>query len=277
MASTLDKSRITAAIWTWGTDNRGQMETASKEVTEIGYKSFESVKAAIYAFDLDLAGYKEVLDRYGIRPASFYFHFPAAGEDDKIFGNLEKELEFVAALGVERLCLQATGGRPEKMGPDEMKYELDLVNKFARRTKEYGITTNVHNHHNTWVMYEDEIDNIMLNTDPAIVSFAPDTAHLVAGNCDPVAVIKKYADRVNFIHLKDIKGTEAESAGMANAGVEVYSNFCELGQGIVDFRKVFDILKSVNYEGPLCEELDRAPVTNALSAKNNYEFIVNNY
>jgi inosose dehydratase len=90
-------------------------------------------------------------------------------------------------------------------------------------------------------------------------------------------VIKRYADRVNFIHLKDIKNANVESAGKASAGMEVYANFCELGQGCVDFRQVFDILKSVNYDGPLCEELDRAPVSNAESAKSNFKFILENY
>jgi sugar phosphate isomerase/epimerase len=59
--------------------------------------------------------------------------------------------------------------------------------------------------------------------------------------------------------------------------MEVYTNFCELGKGLVDFRKVFDILKSVNYSGPLCEELDRAPIGNKESAKNNYDYILANY
>ena len=273
----MDKSRITAAIWTWGTDNREQMELASKEVTEIGYKSFESVKAAIYAFDMDLAAYKEVLEKYDINPVSFYFHLPAAGKEDEVFSNLDNELDFIAKLGVTRLCLQGTWGRPDVMDEANLNFELELVEKFAIRTKTFGITTNVHNHHNTWIMYENEVDFIFNNLGNDIVSFAPDTAHLIAGNCDPIAVIEKYLDRVNFIHLKDIKGTEVESAGIANAGMEVYSNFCELGQGIVDFRKVFDLLKSVNYDGPLCEELDMAPVSNALSAKNNYDFIVKNY
>ena len=273
----MDKSRITAAIWPWGTQTREQMETASKEVTEIGYKSFESVKAAIYAFDMDLNAYKDVLTRYGLNPVSFYFHLPAQGEEDNVFSTLDKELEFIAALGVKRLCLQGTSGRPDVMDDSKKNFEVSLVEKFAKRTKDFGITTNVHNHHNTWIMYEDEIDFIFQNLSPDIVSFAPDTAHLVAGNCDPVRIIEKYLKRVNFIHLKDIKGTEAESAGMASAGMEVYSNFCDLGDGIVNFRKVFDLLKSVNYEGPLCEELDQAPISNAVSAKNNYEYILNNY
>jgi len=37
------------------------------------------------------------------------------------------------------------------------------------------------------------------------------------------------------------------------------------------------MLKSIGYEGPLCEELDRAPVSNAESARNNYNYIINNY
>jgi len=273
----LDKTRITAAIWPWGTQNREQMEQAAKEVTEIGYRSFESVKAAIYAYDLDLKPYREVLKKYDLKPASFYFHLPAYGEEDSVFSTLDKELEFIAALGVTRICLQATRVHPGKLDKSQLEFELKTVEKFARKTKSFGITSNLHNHHNTWVMYENEIDNILQNLGPEIISFAPDTAHLVAGLCDPVKVIEKYKDRVNFTHLKDIKSAVVDSQGLAAAGMEVYGNFRELGQGTVNFRKIFDILKSVNYEGPLCEELDRAPVSNRESAKNNYDYIVANY
>ena len=273
----LDKSRITAAIWPWGTEKREQMEQAAKDVTSIGYSSFESVKAAIYAYDLDLKAYKEVLDRYRLKPVSFYFHLPAFGQEDKLFSTLDKELEFIAALGVKRICLQGTGSHPGKLDKSQLDHELKIVEQFAIKTKSFGITSNLHNHYNTWVMYESEIDNILQNLPSDLISFAPDTAHLVAGFCDPVKVIRKYAERVNFTHLKDIANAAVESEGTAAAGMEVYRNFRELGKGNVDFRKIFDILKSVNYEGPLCEELDRAPVSNRDSALNNYNYIVNNY
>lgn len=273
----MDMNRITAAIWPWGTETREQMELAAKEITEIGYKSFESVKAAIYAYDLNLKDYRAVLDKYDLKPASFYFHLPALEASETIFDNLDRELEFVANLGVKRICLQATWGRPEIMDASNLAFELDLVGRFAERTKSFGITSNIHPHHNTWAMYETEIDHILQNLSADIISFAPDTAHMVAGNCDPVKVIKRYVDRVNFIHLKDIKSAEVESKGLASAGMEVYANFCELGQGNVDFRQVFDILKAANYDGPLCEELDSAPVSNAASAKNNFDYLVKNY
>jgi inosose dehydratase len=253
------------------------MEQAAREITEIGYASFESVKQAIYAYNLNLAAYKAVLEKYSLKADSFYFHLPAMGEEGKFFKTLDRELEFVAALGVKRICLQGSWGRPDVMDKTNMAAEASLIERFAKKTKSFGITTNIHNHHNTWVMYEDEIDYVLGNVDPAVLSFAPDTAHLVAGNCDPVEIIHKYAERVNFTHLKDIKSAEVKSEGVASAGVEVYSNFCELGQGCVDFRQVFDILKKAGYDGPLCEELDKAPVSNYESAKNNYAFILKNY
>ena len=275
----LDKTRVTAAIWTWGTDTREQMELAAADVTQIGYRSFESVKAAIYAYDLDLEAYREVLTKYGINPVSFYFHLPVDGEEDSIFATLDKELEFIAALGVDRICLQATGGHPGygNMSESMLEKELNIIDKFARRTKSYGITSNLHNHHNTWVMYENEITNILDNLGSDIISFAPDTAHLVAGLCDPVEIIRKYVDRVNFIHLKDTATAYLNSEGIASSGMQIYSNFCELGQGIVDFRSIFDILKSAGYDGPLCEEIDIPPVGNKESALNNYNYIIENY
>ena len=275
----MDASRITAAIWPWGTNTREEMELAAKEVSEIGYKSFESVKAAIYAFDLDLNAYRDVLNRYDLKPVSFYFHIPRheAELEENFFSNIDKELEFIAELGVKRVCLQGSSGRPEEMNEECLEFELAMVKKFADKAKEFDIMANVHPHVNTWIMYKPEIDNILRNLDCKTVQFAPDTAHLTAADCDPVAVVKEYVDRVNFTHFKDIKGLSADSDGWASAGMEVYSNFCELGTGIVDFRSIFDLLKAANYDGPLCEELDRAPVTNAQSARNNYNFLLNNY
>ena len=272
----MDKSRITAAIWPWGTETREQMEVAAKEITEIGYTSFESVKQAMYAFDLDLKAYKEVLDRYGLTAQSFYFHLLDKEKEKDIFANLENELEFIAGLGVKRICLQGTGGRPEVMDEGSMAYELDIIGRFAEKTKSFGITSNLHPHRNTWVMYRPEVDNILQNLGPDIISFAPDTAHLVVGKMDPYEVIETYIDRVNFTHFKDIGYLQEGSEGFT-AGVEVFSDFVELGTGFVDFPKIFKLLIDHGYDGPLCEELDRPRVSNYVSAKANYEYLLKNY
>jgi len=56
---------------------------------------------------------------------------------------------------------------------------------------------------------------------------------VVLGGGDPVAIVKKYANRIKYIHLKDVTGS-----GM----------FCPLGQGKIDFPSIINILgKNVLY------------------------------
>jgi inosose dehydratase len=60
------------------------------------------------------------------------------------------------------------------------------------------------------------------------ICLCPDTGHVVLGGGDPVAIVKKYTDRIKYIHLKDVT-----KAGM----------FCPLGEGGIDFPSIVDILK----------------------------------
>ena len=270
----MKKSQITYAIWPWGTKTREEAAQAAKDVTAIGYTAFESVKAAAYAFDLDAKAYKEFLDSYGLKPVSFYFHLPTVEDPDDFFGNLEAELQFIKDMGVKLITLQGTRGRPEVADEAAKKIDLDRMVRFATMAKKYGITTNVHPHVNTYFMFEDEIDYVMQNSDPSLLSLAPDTAHIAAAGADPVAVIRKYADRVKFIHLKDYKlGDDVTSSGWVDSGVPIMTCFHPLGKGTVNFAEILKILDAVNYDGPLCIELDKAPVSNVESAKDNYDYL----
>ena len=270
----MKKSQITYAIWPWGTQTREQAVEAARDVTSIGYRSFESVKSAMYAYDLNYKEYKSMLDSYGLKAVSFYFHIPDRGEEEKLFDNLDKELEFAKAMGVDIVTLQGMHGRPEVMDEAARRANLDCMIKFAEVAKKHGIKTNVHPHVNTYFMFEDEIDYVMENTDPELIYFAPDTAHISAAGADPVKVIRKYAERVRFIHLKDYKlGDDVTDSGWVDSGVPIMTCFHALGDGTIDFPEIFRILDSVNYTGPLCIELDKPPVSNIESAKQNLEYI----
>lgn len=54
----MKKSQLTYAVWPWGTKTREQAIEAARDITEIGFTAFESVKAAMYAFDLNVEEYK---------------------------------------------------------------------------------------------------------------------------------------------------------------------------------------------------------------------------
>ena len=270
----MKKSQITYAIWPWGTKSREQAVEAARDIASIGYKSFESVKDTMYAYDLNYEEYKAMLDSYGLKAVSFYFFIPNIGEEEKLFCNLEQELAFAAAMGVNIVTLQGTRGRPEVMDEAAKRANLDCMIKFAKIAKKFGIKTNVHPHVNTYFMFEDEIDYVMENSDPELLYLAPDTAQIAAAGADPVKVIRKYADRVRFIHLKDYKlNDDVKTSCWVDSGVPIVTCFHALGDGTIDFPEIFKILDSVNYTGPLCIELDKPPVSNIESAKQNLEYI----
>ena len=270
----MKKSQLSYAIWPWGTSTKEQAELAAKEITEIGYKSFESVKAAAYAYDLNVAEYKAMLDSYGLTADSFYFHLPAAGNEESLFETLEKELDFVAKLGVTKATLQGTGGRPEVADEASKEYGLNNMIRFAKIAKEFGIDTNVHPHVNTYFMFEDEIDYVMNNSDKDLIYFAPDTAHITAAGGDAVEIIRRYADRVNFTHLKDYTlGDAITTDGWVDSDVPIMACFHGIGDGAINFAEILNILDGVNYTGPLCIELDKAPISNADSAKKSYDYL----
>lgn len=272
----MNDAKLTCAIWPWGLATKDQMIQALKDVSEIGYTTFESVKAAINVFNGNAHEFKSIVEEYGVKPVSFYFHF--TGDDREDVDDLQNKLDFLVKLDIHRISLQATGIDGRKPTEEELVKVLKTIEKIGKITKEYDIVPCVHPHHNTMVMYEDEIDFIMQNTDPEYVAFAPDTAHLTVGLCDAAEVMERYANRIKFTHLKDYNvGDSVGSKGIGREGVEVYQNFRELGEGSIDFKRVFKVLRDVNYDGYLCTELDISRFSNKISAEMNYKYVLENF
>jgi len=270
----MGKAKFAYTVWQWGTDNKEQFIQALKDITEAGYEYFESVKAAIDVFDGDAASFMALCREYGVKPNGFYFHLNGDWAND--VEDVRKKLPFMASCGIHRMNVQATYVKGRPATQEELDYDLKVIRAIAEMAKSCEIIPCLHPHYNTTVMYENEIDFIMQNTDPGLVAFGPDTAHLTAGKCDPVKVIGKYADRVKFVHLKDITNNSADAAGK-QSGVEVYTNFRELGEGIVDFPSIFKILDHTGYDGFLTAELDSSRFSNKESAIMTMKYLKANY
>ena len=269
----MGKMKIGYAIWPWGLKEKEQMVQALKDIKEIGYTRFESVRNAIDVFNLDAKAYKTVTDEYGVYPVSFYFH--QTGDDNADVDEVKRKIEFMKNNNVHRMSVQAgPRGKDGLVTETDLKKVLKTCERIAEITKDYDIIPCIHPHNNTTIMYEKEIDFIMQNTDPELIAFGPDTAHLVVGGCDPVEIFRRYAARIKFVHLKDImKNTPLNGADPGNRGFEVYSSFLELGKGTVDLHGVIEVLTGVKYDGYIIAELDESRLSNKESAQINMEYL----
>lgn len=264
--------QLAYAIWSWGLESPDQMITGMKDIKEAGYRYFESVCSAIDLFRDDVKGFQKICEDLQVFPISFYFW--GRGNYDVDVNAVRESLDWLAANNITRITFQAAGKPDGHATEDELKLALRTLNTIGEITRPYGITPSMHNHTNTVVMFEPEIDFMMQNTDPALIGFCPDTAHLTAGDCDAVEMVRRYADRVTFTHIKDVKKNKpVQVDDSQHQEFEIYSDFLELGTGDVDLPEVLAVLDAAKYEGFLTIELDRAPVSQRESAFNNMAYM----
>jgi inosose dehydratase len=119
-----------------------------------------------------------------------------------------------------------------------------------------------HPHAETHVEYEDQIEALLAQTDPALVSLCLDTGHHAYRGGEPVSFFRKHHARIPYLHLKSIDPAIRDRVQRDNIPFAIavgMDMFCEPERGVVDFAAFRDALREVNYEGLAIVEQDMYP------------------
>ncbi len=179
-------------------------------------------------------------------------------EEGRLLADARRWSDAIAELGGEMLML-VPGRRRDTppYGLDDFKQMAEIMNRAGQIANNAGIGASMHPHWGTAAETRLEIELLLSLLDPALVGFAPDTGQIAKGGADPVPVIARWADRIRYVHMKDLAvGWEEQRA----AGVPLRSpeGYAELGQGTINFPRVLAILDRAAYDGWLMAELDEA-------------------
>ena len=169
------------------------------------------------------------------------------------------------------------------LSKDEWKTFAGGADRIARAVhEETGLCTVFHHHCAGYVETPDEIATLLDLTSPEFLGLVFDTGHYYHGTgkeeCDLTAALDRFAERIWYIHLKDIEPDVARRSrkeewdyftGMRN-GV-----YCELGKGCVDFPALLRWLAARDYTGYALVEQDILPGmgTPKESAQRNRDYI----
>jgi inosose dehydratase len=168
---------------------------------------------------------------------------------------------FLKACG--GLYLQCTDTRPKGvLTPAEYRRLGHVLTEIGKRTADLGIALGYHNHMGTMGERPDELDWILDAADPKYVKLELDIAHYQQGGGDPVHAIRKYTDRLLFLHIKDVQawsGGSSGSGGSGGPGGAGGYRFVELGRGRVDVKGVFAAMRDIKFRGWAVVELDAVP------------------
>ena len=231
----------------------------------------------------------EFYSRYGLRPAPGYIGTAFWNKERRaeILERVRQHAAISQAVGCTELYV-APGGfdyvtrggrkRRELAGHVHSEYSLtdeefnvfaETLNLVGEITLAAGVRSCFHNHVGTVIETREEIDHLLMLTDPALVFLGPDTGHLAWAGADPVAFCRDYAKRIKTLHLKDINCQVRDRGRDAGWDYDTFSQqgiFIELGEGCVSFPAIFDILRAVGFSGWLIVETDVTQKPTALES-----------
>ena len=160
-------------------------------------------------------------------------------------------------------------GVGEPQTADRYRQLAELANHWGAAASSRRMKLYLHVHY--WEFGKDpttgeSLFQILLDrTDPRLVSFEPDLFWMVFGGIDPLAWIPRYQDRFPLFHVKD--GIPNPAGGYFNPG------FTDLGEGSIDFTRIFKALKNKNAHRYIVERDDQPDP--ARTARVGYEYLLN--
>jgi inosose dehydratase len=243
-SSNLPGVQVGYAAIAWG----GNDSEAIADVSSLGYPGIQIRSNAVKEFP-EPHVLKDLLDLHRLDLAAFSSGDVLIDPSQESANQAmhEENAKYVHAVGGTFLQLIGTFNRNGTTFSDEdYKRQATLLTKISKRVSDYGVKTGLHNHMDSIAQSPEQVERIMNASDPKYVNLLLDTGHYQQGGGDPAAAVKKYADRLICLHLKDVKPSSLKS------GYE----FTELGHGTVDFPAVIAALHSIRFRGWVIVELD---------------------
>ena len=175
----------------------------------------------------------------------------------------EAALDAIGAAGGTLLVLidrpsperAATAGRGDvapRLGAAAWRTMVDRLRRAAERAAERGVRAVVHPHAGGYIEFEDEVERVVAEIDTA--GLCLDTGHALYAGSDPAALIRRYAGRLEHLHLKDVR-----ARGLPFWEAVATGAFCPVGDGLLDLPALRGALAEAGYGGFATIEQDRRP------------------
>jgi inosose dehydratase len=220
-------------------------------IAAAGYEAIEIFDGNLLAYEGREAEFKKLLDSNKVQllavysAANFIYDEILAEELYRI----KKAAAFAKKFGASQIALGGGATRYDGIWEGDYTKLAAALDKTVDIAGELGMTVSFHPHMGSLVQSPEQLDKVMPHTR---INLCPDTGHVALGGGDPAAIVKKYADRIKYIHLKDVT-----KAGM----------FCPLGEGTLDFAAIAaplkgrDVLYAIECDGWSGDPAEGAKIT----------------
>ncbi|MFC6155198.1 sugar phosphate isomerase/epimerase family protein [Kribbella jiaozuonensis] len=181
-----------------------------------------------------------------------------------------KTAELTAAMGAKHLVVMPSMWRGDNGEIVEERSDHEgqtkhgrAVTELGRRlAEEFGLQTQYHPHADGHIDTQDTVERLLEETDATYVNLCLDTGHISYCGGDNLELIRKYPDRIGYLHLKQVDPkvlAEVDAEGLSVDEAVRRGVMCEPPNGVPELPPVLDALAALDHDLFAIVEQDMYP------------------
>ena len=245
------------------------------ELAGVGY---EWLELGPYGYlPTDPARLAEELDRRGLKVAGGTMHGESGLHRPQdwpaIVDKTRKVARLTAAVGGRHVIFVPVPGyrddttgaylEPAELDPDGWATLVRATSELGKIvSEEYGVGLQFHPHADSHVETQQQTERFLADTDPRYVNLCLDTGHLAYRRADSVDIIRRYPDRIGYVHVKQMDPAiveKAEQEDLAFGQAVAMGASCEPPKGLPDVGSVAAALRDLDADLFVVVEQDMYP------------------
>lgn len=223
-----------------GTDLPGTL----RAIRKIGY---ETVETYVAEYKMSARELRTAIEDAGLKATSAHFGY----------NDFDSRFDYGKELGIE-LIVCSMVPLTIANSADGYKRGAEQYNQWGEKAKSMGIQFGFHNHNVEFNEFDGKtgLEILLENTNPATVHWQMDCYWVAQSGHDPVAMLRKYGNRINSLHVKDRKpgATVTLETGPKSAF------FTEVGNGTMDWKDILRLSRNAPYLYVEQDQTDRPPL-----------------
>lgn len=171
-----------------------------------------------------------------------------------------QEAQLLTALGARHLVLLPEGytdldgslTQPVDLEPQQWQDLVSGMSTLARTLHdEFDVALVFHPHADSHVDTQERVERFLADTDPEHVQLCLDTGHISYCGGDNIAIIRRFPERIGYVHLKQVDPTivaRVRDEGLAFAPAVALGAMVEPPHGVPDMPPLLDALGELDVD-----------------------------
>ncbi len=232
----MNKYKIGCQLIIYGSRSSEDLSGVLAEISDVGYGGIEAGNLSEGSHSIDET--KVLLASHNLELAGVHTGYGSLEQFDEM-------IKFTDAMDCRYLMVSGVGGNDTL---EDYQRAAEIFNEVGRRCNDVGIKFCYHNH--SWEFKDfggtTGLVTLFESTDPEFVHACVDTYWVKHGGENPAAFLEQYADRVAYLHFKDMNSD---------------GSFGEVGHGILDWAGIMKVVEGISAEWLTVEQdwTDKTP------------------